>query len=96
MKSKINFQELETGKLIPEVWHVTCGVVRYKKDFNKLNDGLYDTSNSGFGIYTYLDNFFTSELEAFKEARAYKLEALQEVEDRIKELEKQADDKVSN
>jgi hypothetical protein len=84
--AKINFETLEEGKVIPEVWVVTCGRVEYKKGFKKLNHGIYDLNNSDWGIATHLDSFFTSELEALEAALDYKLKELEELNDRIKEL----------
>lgn len=84
---KINFETLEEGKVIPEVWVVTCGTIKHETQFKKLSESIYDTGNgNGWGIATHLDSFFTSELEALEAARDYKLKDLEDINDRIKQL----------
>ena len=87
MKTKINFETLEVGKVIPDVWAVTRGVVYHESQFKKLSESIYDKENgNGWGIATHIDEFFTSEIEALEAARDYRLKALQEVNDRIAKL----------
>ena len=87
MTTRIDFKTLKAGKVIPNVWVVTCGTIKHETNFNKLSESIYDTDNgNGWGIATHMDDFFTSELEALEVARDYRLKELQEVNDRIAKL----------
>ena len=87
MTTRIDFKTLKAGKVIPNVWVVTCGTIKHETNFNKLSESIYDTDNgNGWGIATHMDDFFTSELEALEAARDYRLKELQEVNDRIAKL----------
>ena len=91
--TKIDFETLQAGKVIPDVWVVTCGNIKHETYFKKLNESIYDTNNGGgWGIASYLDSFFTSELEATRCALNYRLKQVEELKDRITELRNQAND----
>lgn len=91
--TKINFETLKAGKVIPNVWVVTCGTIKHETNFNKLSESIYDTDNgNGWGIATHMDDFFTSELEATRCALNYRLKQVEELKDRITELRKQTND----
>ena len=93
MTTKIDFKTLKAGKVIPDVWVVTCGTIKHETQFKKLSEFIYDTRDgNGWGMASHLDSFFTSELEALEAARDYRLKALDEINERINKLQSQTND----